>query len=178
MSKKPVRIRLLTEGLISLIIALSPLVFYSYKYTAADTQSIDLFLIEITPNGFPDARSNLWFILIKFVPFTLLLVWFLTCKDWWYHVILIPMSMFAFQCVQAFRETDTIDENEIMYVIGVIMVIAPIVYFIRLKLVDKYVHGIDLKAMDTELKILKEKEELRKEQEKLKRQKQELAKKM
>ena len=88
------------------------------------------------------------------------------------------MSMFAFQCVQAFRETDTIDENEIMYVIGVIMVIAPIVYFIRLKLVDKYVHGIDLKAMDTELMILKEKEELRKEQEKLKRQKQELAKKM
>ncbi|NKI32222.1 hypothetical protein [Croceivirga thetidis] len=178
MSKKPVRIRLLTEGLISLIIALSPLVFYSYKYTAPDTSSIDFLFIEITPNGFPDARSNLWFILIKFVPFTLLLVWFLTCKDWWYHVILIPMAMFAFQCVQAFRDTDTIDENEIMYVIGVTMVIAPIVYFIRLKLVDKYVHGIDLKAMDDELKLLKEKEELREEWAKLEKRKEELEKKM
>jgi len=32
---------------------------------------------------------------------------------------------------------------------------------------DKHIHGIDLKAMDEELQLLKAKEELRKEREKL-----------
>ena len=58
------------------------------------------------------------------------------------------------------------------------MFITPVVYFIRLKLVDKYVHGIDLEAMDQELKILKEKEALKKEWEKLEQQKAALLKKM
>ena len=58
------------------------------------------------------------------------------------------------------------------------MVIVPIVYFIRIKLVDKHIHGIDLKAMDTELQILKAKEELRKEREKLEQRKETLSKKM
>jgi hypothetical protein len=54
----------------------------------------------------------------------------------------------------------------------------PIVYFIRVKLVDKHVHGIDLDAMDTELQILKEKEELRKERQKLEQRQKTVSKKM
>jgi hypothetical protein len=37
-------------------------------------------------------------------------------------------------------------------------VVIPFVYFIRLKLFDKHVLGIDLEAMDRELKAYKEKE--------------------
>jgi hypothetical protein len=71
-----------------------------------------------------------------------------------------------------------VDENEILYIVAVTMVVVPLVYFIRVKLVDKHVHGIDLKAMDTELQILKEKEELRKEREKLEELQRALLKKM
>ena len=35
------------------------------------------------------------------------------------------------------------------------MVIIPFVYFIRIKLYDKYVHGIDLEAIEAELKEIK-----------------------
>jgi hypothetical protein len=42
-------------------------------------------------------------------------------------------------------------------------VIIPFVYFIRLKLFDKHVLGIDLEAMDRELKAYKEKETKEKE---------------
>ncbi|MFZ9030057.1 MAG: hypothetical protein ACO20F_02125 [Robiginitalea sp.] len=38
------------------------------------------------------------------------------------------------------------------------MVVIPFVYFIRLKLFDKYVHGIDLEAMSAELEYYKNKE--------------------
>ena len=38
------------------------------------------------------------------------------------------------------------------------MIVIPFVYFIRVKLYDKYVHGIDLEAMDVELQYYREKE--------------------
>jgi len=37
------------------------------------------------------------------------------------------------------------------------MVVIPFVYFIRIKLYDRYVHGIDLEAMEAELHSLKQK---------------------
>ena len=109
----------------------------------------------------------------------LLVIWFVTNKQWWYHAILIPISMFSFQLYsQIFERSAKVDENEVFYVIAVTMVVVPIVYFIRLKLVDKHVHGIDLDAMDTELQILKEKEALRKEREKLEERKKTVSKKV
>lgn len=163
-----------------MIIAISPIISYSYKYYPEATESLYyLGFIKISANGFVDASYALYYYLLKGMPLLLLTIWFVTSKQWWYHGILIPIAMYAFQLFTVlFGDSAKVDENEILYVLGVSMVVTPIVYFIRLKLVDKYVHGIDLKAMDTELRILKEKEELRKEREKLEKQKKELAKKM
>ncbi len=87
--------------------------------------------------------------------------------------------MYAFQLYSTFTsDSNRVDENEVLYVMAVTMVIVPIVYFIRIKLFDKHVHGIDLDSMDTELRILKEKEELRKEREKLEQRQHTLSKKM
>ncbi|WP_241243805.1 hypothetical protein [Flagellimonas beolgyonensis] len=88
--------------------------------------------------------------------------------------------MYSFQLFTAlnYSNSERIDENEILYVVAVTMVVVPVVYFIRIKLVDKHVHGIDLDAMDTELQILKEKEELRKERQKLEERQKSLSKKM
>jgi len=81
-------------------------------------------------------------------------------------LLCIAFNYLAYSLVLTY-ESKQIDENEILYIIGVTIVVVPIVYFIRIKLVDKYIHGIDLKAMDEELQLLKAKEELRKEREKL-----------
>ncbi|MEM7485155.1 MAG: hypothetical protein AAF348_08090 [Bacteroidota bacterium] len=178
-SKKKARKRFLIEGLITLLIALSPVLFYSYKYMPNDTETLDFVLFQITSNRFADARTAVWFYLVKLIPLILLITWFVTCKQWWYHAILIPISMYSFQLYTVTTQSSQkADENEVLYVIAVSMVVIPIVYFIRVKLVDKYVHGIDLKAMDTELQILKEKEELLKEREKLEKSQKTLSKNM
>ncbi len=178
-SKKQLNKRFLIEGLIAVIIALSPILLYSYKYYPIDTDTLDFFFFEIRADGFADARTALWYHLIKLTPLILLILWFITCKEWWYHAILIPISMYSFQLYTVLSTSyQNIDESEILYVVAVTMVIIPVVYFIRIKLVDKYIYGIDLKAMDTELQILKAKEELRKEREKLEQRKETLSKKM
>lgn len=171
---KNVKRRLYLEAIFAIVIAIAPIVFYSYKYLPVNKDKIDFFLFSVSSNGFENASTAIYFYLTKLIPLTLLVVWFITNKNWWYHVILVPISMYAFQLFSAINTSGDLDENEILYVVAVSMVIVPIVYFIRLKLVDKYVHGIDLKAMNTELQVLKEKEELRKEREKLEKLKEEL----
>ncbi|MEM8764331.1 MAG: hypothetical protein AAGD88_10995 [Bacteroidota bacterium] len=176
--KGKLRKRLLFEGFMTVIVALAPLLTYSHKYFPDGEQVIEFLFFTITANGFGDAPTAFYYYLTKIVPLMLLIIWFVSSKNWWYHAILIPMSMYAFQLFSALYNTsDHVDENEIFYVIAVTMVIVPVVYFIRIKLVDKHVHGIDLDAMDTELQILKEKEELRKEREKLEQRKESLSKK-
>ena len=87
--------------------------------------------------------------------------------------------MYGFQLFEVyFSEDETIDSENLMWLLPVCIVVIPFVYFIRLKLYDKHVHGIDLEAMDTELNVLKAKEELRKEREKLEEQQKTLEKKM
>ncbi|MGS0528271.1 hypothetical protein ACU8V7_26755 [Zobellia nedashkovskayae] len=158
--KKTVKRKLIIEGLVALLIALSPIIFYSYKYMPFDNvDSWSILGMEFTDNGYGEIAMAFYFYLSKIIPLSLLIIWFSTCKHWWYHVILIPISMYAFQLYSVFSEDiNSIDENEILYLLAVSMVVIPIVYFIRVKLVDKYVHGIDLEAMEAELTALKKKQ--------------------
>jgi hypothetical protein len=176
--KEKVKVKFIIEGILALIISLTPIIFYSYKYFPEES-SIKLLGITITSNGFENVGTAFYYYIIKIIPLILLIIWFITSKRWWYHAILIPIAMYSFQLYSVLAiDTTKIDENEVFYIVAVSMIVIPIVYFIRIKLVDKYVHGIDLKAMDEELQILKAKEELRKEREKLEQRKETLSKKM
>ena len=98
----------------------------------------------------------------KIIPLYLLVLWFLTSKDWWYHILIIPIAMYSFQIFEErFAQDDVIDSENILWLLPVCMVVIPFVYFVRVKLYDKHVHGIDLEAMDAELQELKEKPELK-----------------
>ncbi|AWX46027.1 hypothetical protein HME9304_03059 [Flagellimonas maritima] len=177
--KKNIKKKFIIEGLFAILIAVTPIIFYWYKYLPADSKTWSLLAIEFGANGFDDISEAFYYYCTKVVPLLLLIIWFITCKNWWYYAILIPIAMYSFQLFAVLTfESKIVDENEILYVIAVTMVVVPVVYFIRVKLVDKHVHGIDLKAMDTELQILKEKEELRKEREKLEQSQKTLSKKM
>ncbi len=159
-TKKKIRKKLIIEGLFALIIAISPLIFYAYKYIPINSENTWNFLgITFTNNGYQDITVAFYFYLSKLIPLSLLMIWFITCKRWWYHAILIPVAMYSFQLYNVFSEdAEKIDENELFYLLIVCMVVIPIVYFVRIKLYDKYVHGIDLEAMEAELKSLKDKQ--------------------
>ncbi|MEZ2414200.1 hypothetical protein ACA086_04495 [Muriicola sp. E247] len=65
--------------------------------------------------------------------------------------------MYTFQLFEViYSEDKFIDTDNVMWLLPICMVVIPFVYFIRIKLYDKYVHGIDLEAMDAELQSFKE----------------------
>lgn len=144
-------------SIVAIIIALTPYIFYTYKYFPSGEQ-LDLFFFSYESKYQLSITTVMWLFMAKFIPLLLLILWFLTCKHWWYHVILIPIAMFTFQIVALFYEDRFIDEMEIYWLLPIMTVIIPFVYFIRVKLFDKHVLGIDLEAMDMELKAYREKE--------------------
>ncbi len=164
--KKKIRKKLAIESVGVFFIAIAPLLFKIYDYLPAEPEATINFLgITIGNNGFESVSVFVWFIMGKIIPLYLLIIWFLSCKEWWYHIILIPIAMYAFQIFEEVFDSDNqIDTENILWLLPVLMVIIPVVYFIRIKLYDKHVHGIDLDAMDAELKELRERERKREEE--------------
>lgn len=154
------RKRFFIESLFLLLIIGSPFIFKAHEYFPTDPEASVSFLgFEITRNGFQDVSIYVWFLLGKLIPLYLLTIWFFTCKHWWYHILLIPLCMYAFQIFEVIYSQDLfVDTENLLWLLPICMVVIPFVYFIRLKLFDKYVHGIDLEAMNAELEYYKNKE--------------------
>ncbi|SFU72072.1 hypothetical protein SAMN05216480_11626 [Pustulibacterium marinum] len=147
---------LLTASIVAILIAISPFVFYSYIYVPSGPEW-DTFFGTIRSDYYLDVNDLAWIFLGKLVPFYLLILWFLTCKHWWYHVILIPIAMYALQIFYVFNdEQQYFDEAEIYILVPIIAIIAPFVYLVRIKIFEKYIHGIDIKKIDEELEKYKE----------------------
>ncbi|GLB49518.1 hypothetical protein [Neptunitalea lumnitzerae] len=150
---------LLPASIVALLVAIAPYIFYLYT-DVPDTPTWDTFFGTIESNYYGNVNDMIWIFLGKFVPFYLLILWFLTCKHWWYHVILIPISMYAFQLFYVINDENPIfDEVEIYLVLPIMLVIAPIVYLIRIKIFEKFVYGIDIKKIEEELERYQTSEE-------------------
>ncbi len=159
-SRKKARKRIIIESFLVVFVVLSPFFFKMHEYFSSDPEAtINILGYIIDRNGFANLSIYAWFMLGKVVPLYLFVIWFFTCKHWWYHAILIPITMYAFQIFEViFSDDRYVDTDNLLWLLPVCMVVIPIVYFIRIKLYDKYVHGIDLEAMEEELRVLKAKQ--------------------
>ncbi|MCJ7466067.1 MAG: hypothetical protein MUO53_05155 [Maribacter sp.] len=152
--------KIFIESILIFFIAVAPFLYKVYDYLPENPEETISFLgITIGNNGFADLSTYAWFMMGKIIPLYLMIIWFLTSKNWWYHIILIPIAMYAFQIFEVlYSHDDDIDTENIWWLIPICMIVVPFVYFIRIKLYDKYVHGIDLEAMEAELESLKQKQ--------------------
>mgnify|MGYP001813594406 CR=1 FL=1 len=155
--RKDAKRRFFIESLLVIFIIISPFIYRIHEYVSTEPDAtLNILGFIIDANGFQNLSVYIWFLLGKLVPLFLLLIWFFTCKHWWYHIILIPVLMYAFQIYEAiYFDNNYVDTENILWLLPVCMVIIPFVYFIRIKLYDKYVLGIDLEAIDAELEALK-----------------------
>ncbi len=136
---------------IAVILAIVPYLFYSYEAIPESLWDLKYFgNINESFGGDPYITS--WLIMIKFPPAILFFVWFLTCKHWWYHVIIIPFSMYFFQLVTAFIPSlGLIDHNEIYFIIPVVIASLSASYIARIKVFDR-IHGIDISEIEEDIK--------------------------
>ncbi|SCY02774.1 hypothetical protein SAMN05192588_0797 [Nonlabens sp. Hel1_33_55] len=143
---------LLVGSIVAVILATTPYFFYTYEVVPTGPDW-DNFLFTYHSGYYLRAQVSIWTIMAKFIPFYLMVIWFLTCKHWWYHCILIPMAMFAFQMYSAINDDIHImDEGqELGFLVPVVVASLSASYLARTKVFDK-VHGIDISEIENFIK--------------------------
>ena len=142
---------LLLGSFIAITIAFSPYLFYLYEIFPNGPVWENSFFT-YRSNYYEDVLTAAWTYLGKIVPLLLLFIWFFTCKHWWYHAILVPIAMYAYQLVVIFYEdvylqVDPMDTNQLIYLAPFFILILSVVYLIRIKIFDR-IYGIDLSEID------------------------------
>jgi len=135
-------------GVIVLFIAITPLLFYSYKnFPNEEIWKTSYFEFS---TAYGSWFNYAWYLTSKLIPIYLLLIWFFTCKHWWHWIILVPLAMYSFQLWGIINESNSIDEVELIYLFPLMMIIIPGVYVIRAKLFAK-IHADDFQSFEEEL---------------------------
>ena len=150
---------LLSGTIIALIIILSPYLFYIYQ-GIPDGDVWDSPFGTITSAYYGSVQVLFWTLFNKIVPIILLLIWFFTCKHWWYHAIIIPICMMTFQIYTILNDEMRFADSEEFFILAPIIFIMLIFsYTVRTRVFDK-IHGIDL----SELSRVNWKGEIKKEE--------------
>ncbi len=124
-------------SIVATIIVSTPLLYTLHESVpTGEVWSTSFFTYE---SGFwEDARYAMWVYTGKILPLILLIIWFFTCRHWWYHVILVPIIMFIFQIINTYRaDVLYIDENQLLALLPVLIVIVPSIYLIRAQIFNK-----------------------------------------
>ena len=125
---------LLTGSLVIVFMLFVPYAFYLYNYFP-DAKTYETVFGTFESKYFESVRYFVYTFLSKLVPLSLLLIWFTTCKHWWYYSIAIPISVYIFQLISVVNDdTDAYDKFEFIYTLPVTLVILTILFFIRSKI--------------------------------------------
>ncbi|WP_417237983.1 hypothetical protein [Bizionia sp.] len=122
---------------IAVFIASTPYLFYLYE-SVPDQKVWDTFLFTYDSTHYGSVLTVAWTLTGKIIPLLLILIWFFTCRHWWYHVLIIPISMFIFQIFTVINDDISyVDSNQMLYLIPLIAIVVPSIYLIRAKMFDK-----------------------------------------
>ncbi|MEP0266440.1 hypothetical protein [Dokdonia sp.] len=133
-------------SIIAISIIISPYFFYLYQ-GIPDGDVWDSPFGVISSNYYGSVQVLFWTLFNKIVPLFLLLIWFFTCRHWWYHAILVPICMIIFQIYTILNDEIIFPDSSEIYILAPIIFIMLIFsYTIRTKIFDK-IHGIDLSEL-------------------------------
>lgn len=133
---------LLGGSIIAVVVMVSPYLFLAYEiFPQGDIWESPFGIF--TSNYYGDMQVLVYELLAKVVPLILLLIWFFTCKHWWYHALIIPICTLTFQSYQIVNsEISYVVASELYIIIPLICIMAIFSYTVRTKIFDK-IHGVD-----------------------------------
>lgn len=139
---------------VATLIAITPYLFYLHE-SVPDTQVWSTFLFDYNSGYYGDANIGMWVLTGKLLPLYLLFLWFFTCKHWWYHALLVPVAMYAYQIIDVLSNNEEyIDSNQLIYLIPVMAIIIPSIYLIRARIFNRVNEANkSMQELEDELKL-------------------------
>jgi len=116
------RKRLITGGVIAIFLAITPFLFYLYKYAPADSNKWNSYFFTIESKGFLNVQYYAHALFTKITLAFITGLWFVTSRHWWRWAILIPFVMFLFQLIGVVNQNiEYIDEFDFWYALPIII---------------------------------------------------------
>lgn len=136
--------KILSSGtFVAFIILMTPLLFYIHHFFP-DSPTFDTIFGRMDSSYYQNVQIFIWVVFGKVTPLILLLIWFLTCKHWWYHAIIVPVAVITYQILIALNEDIVfLDFNDIYFLFPLVAAVAAFSYGIRIKIFDR-IYGVDL----------------------------------
>ncbi|WP_241491388.1 hypothetical protein [Lacinutrix mariniflava] len=123
--------------IIAIYIALSPYFFYLYE-NIPNTRIWETYLFAYDAKSWQEANFAMWVLVGKVLPLTFVFIWFLTCRHWWYHALIVPITMYTYQVIVFFNDNITyIDEFQLIHLIPVMAIIIPSIYLVRARIFNR-----------------------------------------
>ncbi|WP_372745504.1 hypothetical protein [Lutibacter sp.] len=141
------------SSIVAVLIFLTPFLLYIHTFIPNDVENYNTIFGVIKGGEFGLAQVYVFMAFNKIVPLILLILLYITNKNWWSHVILIPIATYLFQLLNIVLGTaESVDEIEFIYIIPLIIIILTPLYYIRKNLAI-YLNALDLKKeMDSVIK--------------------------
>jgi len=128
---------LIIGSIIATFIAATPYLFYLYE-NVPKQKVWETFLFTYDSKFYGSIDIVAWTITGKLIPLLLMFIWFFTCRHWWYHVLIVPISMFTFQIFTILNDdVQYLDSNEFFYLLPIMALIIPSIYLIRAQIFNK-----------------------------------------
>ncbi|MDN3667174.1 hypothetical protein ACFFU1_06945 [Algibacter miyuki] len=145
---------LIIGTIIATIIASTPYLFYLYEIVP-HTPVWDNFIFRYDSTYYGSMKTLVWTLMGKTTPLLLLFIWFFTCRHWWYHTLLVPISMYIYQIFTTINEdTMFIDTNQLFYLLPIMGIIIPSIYLIRAQIFNKVNNANkSLQELEDEFKV-------------------------
>ncbi|MBT8258036.1 MAG: hypothetical protein KJO49_06160, partial [Bacteroidia bacterium] len=140
--------------IIATLIAITPYLFYLYE-SVPETQVWNTFIFTFDAKSWEDMNYLMWVTTGKVIPLFLLTIWFFTCRHWWYHTILVPITMYVYQLFGMFDENlPYVDEFQLMHLVPVMAIIVPSIYLIRARMFNRMINvDKSMEELEEEFKI-------------------------
>ncbi|WP_452226928.1 hypothetical protein [Lacinutrix cladophorae] len=124
-------------SIIATLIALTPFIFNLYE-SVPNVKVWDTYFFTYDSSYYENIAVLAWTLTGKVVPLFLIIIWFFTCRHWWYHTLLIPIGMFIYQIIIVLDDDlKFADQKEWLILLPIMVIIIPSIYLIRAKMFDK-----------------------------------------
>lgn len=137
-----------------IIIVISYFTLTQLLYFLRDSPNFDN-----SPIGFYPTKTRLFFILIgRITPILYLSLWLISCRYWWHHALVIPVSVYIVQVYTALQvNVNDLDKGEYLYITPILLMVIGVLYFIRQNILQKIEKLSVLEDVELRIEKLKNK---------------------
>ncbi|WP_299678267.1 hypothetical protein [uncultured Dokdonia sp.] len=137
--------RFIIGGVIAIILATTPLLFYLYTYAPNNAKVWETSFFTFESRGFNNVQSFIHALFTKITFVIITTLWFITSKDWWKWAILVPLIMFLFQLIGVVNyQIKYVDDFSFWYSLPIVMPVIVFLIWISREL-NKTIGDLDLK---------------------------------